>query len=290
MKMTRLLLNGCSAAILLCTLTSATVEAAGPRRLRAPREYPLTIREPGSYVLTENLTIPVIGVSAILITANDVTLDLGGFSISGPVVCSGSPTTCTPSGGGSGIAVVATAENTTVRNGTVRGMGRDGVNIGSGIVENVRTVSNGERGIVGSQCVIRDSVATLNGTDGISGYLCVVTNNVSNRNGGIGIHADGSILGNVAAANGSDGISSQGTGTGAAAIHDNVAAANGRTGVAGTFTTVVGNVAYANTQYGITGGDAQGFALNAASSNGIGATFGGHELASNVCGLDITCP
>jgi hypothetical protein len=50
--------------------------------------FPVTISQAGSYRLASNLTVPA-GVDAIQITANDVTIDLNGFSIIGPGVFPG---------------------------------------------------------------------------------------------------------------------------------------------------------------------------------------------------------
>ena len=50
--------------------------------------FPVTISQAGSYRLASNLTVPA-GVNAIEITANDVTIDLNGFSIVGPGVFPG---------------------------------------------------------------------------------------------------------------------------------------------------------------------------------------------------------
>src|ERR1700704_150875 len=49
--------------------------------------FPVTISQPGSYRLSGNLTVPDINTTAIEITAENVTLDLNGFSIVGPFVC-----------------------------------------------------------------------------------------------------------------------------------------------------------------------------------------------------------
>src|SRR5262245_11599909 len=43
--------------------------------------FPVTITQPGSYRLAGNLTVPTVFVTAIQITADDVTLDLNGFAI-----------------------------------------------------------------------------------------------------------------------------------------------------------------------------------------------------------------
>src|ERR1700760_2943950 len=58
--------------------------------------FPVTISQPGSYRLTGNLTVPDANTTAIQITADGVTIDLNGFSIIGPVVCTSFPTTCPP--------------------------------------------------------------------------------------------------------------------------------------------------------------------------------------------------
>src|SRR5256885_13905531 len=65
--------------------------------------FPVTISVSGSYKLSGNLTVPDANTSAIQISADHVTIDLNGFSIIGPVVCTGFPITCTPHGSGSGI-------------------------------------------------------------------------------------------------------------------------------------------------------------------------------------------
>src|SRR5262249_14253614 len=68
--------------------------------------FPVTISEAGSYRLDSNLIVPDAGTTAIEITADNVTLDLGGFSIIGPNSCTPNPVQCTYSGG-SGIGVKA---------------------------------------------------------------------------------------------------------------------------------------------------------------------------------------
>src|SRR3954463_6674651 len=53
--------------------------------------FPVTISKPGSYRLAGNLTVPGADTSAIVITADAVTLDLNGFSIAGPLLCIAGP-------------------------------------------------------------------------------------------------------------------------------------------------------------------------------------------------------
>lgn len=49
--------------------------------------FPVTISLPGSYRLSGNLTVPDADTDAILITADNITLDLNGFTIAGPTIC-----------------------------------------------------------------------------------------------------------------------------------------------------------------------------------------------------------
>src|SRR6266436_5075236 len=51
--------------------------------------FPVTISLSGSYRLSGNFTVPNANTTAILITAHNVTIDLNGFSILGPTVCTG---------------------------------------------------------------------------------------------------------------------------------------------------------------------------------------------------------
>src|SRR5262245_36759187 len=52
--------------------------------------FPVTLSRPGSYRLSGNLTIADPDTTAIEITTDNVTLDLNGFTISGPFdICSG---------------------------------------------------------------------------------------------------------------------------------------------------------------------------------------------------------
>jgi len=85
-----------------------------------------------SYRLTGSLTVSSTTADAIDVSANNVTIDLNGFSITGP----GTPS-------GSGIAGLDA--NLTVENGTVIAFGSGtGVATGfNGIVRNMRAISNG---------------------------------------------------------------------------------------------------------------------------------------------------
>lgn len=176
--------------------------------------FPVTISEPGSYRLYGNLTVTDPNVTAIQITADGVTLDLNGFSIIGPSLCSGPATTCPAAGKGVGIQATG-GEGTgprgvRVRNGSVRGMGMIGVwlpgegsavekvlaerNAGGGFnvagtVSDCTAMQNGSFGI--DAFTVRDSTAQGNLGDGIllNGTGGVASGNVSAFNGGYGIGA-----------------------------------------------------------------------------------------------------
>jgi parallel beta-helix repeat protein len=167
--------------------------------------YPFKITQPGSYRLTGNLNVPDADTTAVQITAPNVTLDLNGFGIVGPTVCSGTPPitpfTCTPSGAGSGVAA-STVDNVTIRNGTVRGVGGTGVSIGGhSRVEGVRIISNGGGGIAGNfSSTVTGNTVNSNGSTGISlGSGCTVSGNTVNNNGAAGITAQvgSTVIGNT---------------------------------------------------------------------------------------------
>jgi parallel beta-helix repeat protein len=154
-----------------------------------PKEFPITIDAPGTYRLTSNLKVPSANTTAIQITADNVTLDLNGFSIVGPTVCLGSPLTCKPTGSGQGI--LASKDAVTVLNGTVRGMGNDGIALigKSGRVEKVHVASNGGNGISAlGACTLSGNTARSNGAFGILVLgSSTVSDNTAEKNGRAGI-------------------------------------------------------------------------------------------------------
>jgi len=94
--------------------------------------FPYDISASGSYRLTGNLTVSSTTADAIDVSANNVSIDLNGFSITGPG---------TPSGNG----IEGLVANLTVENGTVTGLG-SGTGIATdvnGIVRNMRAIFNG---------------------------------------------------------------------------------------------------------------------------------------------------
>lgn len=157
--------------------------------------FPITISQSGSYRLVSNLLLPDVNTTAIVVTAPNVTLDLGGFAIVGPVVCAGNPIVCNGSGSGDGIVLQGAAPSMrtalTVMNGSVRGMGRYGLvtpyNTGAVRIERMTVVQNGAYGIwLASGGVVTDSQISYNGHHGVAGDMVQLVNNVIRGNAGTG--------------------------------------------------------------------------------------------------------
>lgn len=176
--------------------------------------FPLTLSQPGIYRLTGNITLPNDSTSGIKITGDNVTVDLNGFSIIGPVVCSSSPAVCpapTQAVGidafiadGGGLAPRATR----ILNGTVRGIGGTGIlmNGAGNSVENVNADSNARGGILAFGRVVNSS-ATLNGSFGIFAVTVRGSTATGNHSEGIQLDASGGIAdGNIVSFNGPVGI------------------------------------------------------------------------------------
>ena len=119
--------------------------------------FPVIIDQPGSYRLTGNLTVSGVEDDVIDVRSPNVTIDLNGFAIVGPLSCvySAGTLNCTPDPSTSafGDGIKARRGDLAVRNGVIRGMGRMGiVNFGAPDpytvnVDNVRLLENGWSGI-----------------------------------------------------------------------------------------------------------------------------------------------
>jgi hypothetical protein len=122
-------------------INQATVNAAGG--------FPYVISQPGSYKLSGNLILNDANKTAIRIAVDFVTIDLGGFSIIGPNDCSSG--VCSANGTGNGIETLTghVYFNITIRNGTIQGMGDDGIQLwgDSYLLEYLNVRSNGFEGI-----------------------------------------------------------------------------------------------------------------------------------------------
>jgi hypothetical protein len=194
--------------------------------------FPVTISEPGSYRLTGNLTIQDFDTTAIQITADSVTLDLNGFSIIGPADCTIRSATCPSHGTGIGVQAgglqIAGPRGVRIRNGSVLGMGLEGILMtGDGSFVEKVTVRNNAGGGMSVAGAVLESAAIQNGSFGI--IALIVRDSTSIKNLGDGIILDGS--GGVATGN--------------------VSSFNGGYGISAPFGTAAGNTMFLNTSFGI---------------------------------------
>jgi hypothetical protein len=159
--------------------------------------FPVTLSQPGSYRLTSNLVVADMAASGIVISSPGVTLDLGGFELRGPNVCSGQAwvTACTAdplaaTARGSGVLVDLPAGSPTsvaIGNGTLRGFASYGV----------RAVNGGLHAYTVDRLLISHS-----GHAGLN-HAAAVTRSVIDRNRTVGIHHSFSVIGNTISRNGS---------------------------------------------------------------------------------------
>jgi parallel beta-helix repeat protein len=225
--------------------TMKTLDEVEPRIPITQADIPLTITQKGSYYFTGDLTAAD---TAITVDVNDVTIDLMGYSLTGP----GTGTTY-------GI-YMNKRSNVEIRNGTICSFGRYGIleqNLEASAhrVINVRVLENGvvdlsSSGIRlrGKGHLVKDCTAAHNYGDGINvEYGCTVTGNTAynNQNHGVRIQGGATVIGNTAYSNQSDGINTPGC----CVITNNTAYANQVDGIyAGSGSTVTNNTAYANNQ------------------------------------------
>ena len=160
--------------------------------------------------------------------ADNITLDLNGFSILGPTVCIGDPvTSCSPLGTGIGVDF-GPRRNITVVNGIVRGMGNTGLDASAGgnsggHIEKIHADSNGVNGIVIVHGTVSGSTAIGNGSVGISLRYSTVSGSIATANAygfsvirstvtgntatnnllyGIDVYCPSSVVGNTSTGNG----------------------------------------------------------------------------------------
>jgi hypothetical protein len=143
--------------------------ASAQTKFNGKDPFPKKLKKSGSYLQVTNITIPAKNTTsdAVDITASNVTVDLQGYTISGP-------------GAGTGVGINASGmSNVTIQNGIIVGMGGPGIILGpNSVVRNVQVINNGGDGIdCGPSCLITSSVISGNtgtglnfSTDTTSGY------------------------------------------------------------------------------------------------------------------------
>lgn len=110
--------------------------------------FPVTLQEPGTYLLTSDLQVDDPTVTAIVFRADNVSLDLNRFTVSGPVQCTGEPASCDQDGPAVGVDG-GFHENLRIANGTISGFSQWGLVTGpNSYVERILSRSNFRTGIV----------------------------------------------------------------------------------------------------------------------------------------------
>jgi hypothetical protein len=214
--------------------------------------FPVTISQPGRYVLTSDLVPPGAAGTVTVIdgAAAFVDLDLGGHAIDGGQTCSGTPVaSCTNGPGSRGIDMIAPPFQPMVlhvHDGKVHGFATAGLlaqNLAEGsVIERVTATENGfgvgVAGILPTVTVrVRDSQLSRNSFGGVTGVNtnarlfvenCAV---VANKSIGITLISGSLAFGNRIESNGGVGIDCSGAGT-ICAVGQNVLQGNNGGGAA----------------------------------------------------------
>ena len=253
--------------------------------------YPVTIVPGFSYRLTSDLRVSNgnVGVIEGFVPTilnqpsnnGTITLDLNGFSVrcfAGVIIIGGQ--SCS----GTAIGIdLADIKGVTVKNGTVRGMGADGLRLGTEAhVENIRATDNGDflggniAGIYcGENCTVRNSTTARNGRYGIfTGSHSRVLDSTaeSNEQDGIRVGSYSLVKGNVVYDNDYDGI----VDSGYSQILHNQVSQNGSFGIESLIGApfIYGH----NTFVGNNGGGGQ-----------VEGAFG-RQIETNYCQTNTVCP
>lgn len=227
--------------LMLCSVSAFAVDGIvliNQASVMAAGGFPYTITQSGSYKLSGNLIVSGF-VNGVVINASSVTLDLNGFSISGPVTCSGQPVSCVGLAG-DGVTGLNTSNDLTIKNGTITGMSRGVILNGSGeLVEEIHASQNSFGGIVlAGSGIVRRCTAASNGSLGIGVFHGgVVEANLATSNGFIGINAQrgATVISNGIVSNGDGSTNSGGLFCFACLYGSNALNGNSVSDIAGNF-------------------------------------------------------
>ena len=191
--------------------TMKTLEVIEPGTPVTAEDIPLTITSSGMYYFTDNIVCGTADANAIDVQAENVTIDMRGFSLVGPG----------PSAGTSGHGIHSGSDNVRVLDGSILNFRQRGVCLGDssqavGLVCN----SNGQGGIqVGDYGLVRDCICKANAgsgevkgieaTDNSRVENCTASSNTAGTGAsayGIYVQSGCVIKGNVASGNKGDDI------------------------------------------------------------------------------------
>jgi hypothetical protein len=276
-----------------------------------PAGFPVRITASGSYVLTSDLVIANVSTDAIQIDgANplNVSIDLNGFAIRGPVTCSGEGASlvCSPSGG-TGQAIHSLvdpnlADAIMVRNGRIVGMPVS-INLSSrtALVRDLIVMNSGV-GIVGNGLLL-DSTFTFNvhgsalTTGSIQVQNAIVADTLVSSNNADGIGVGAALLTRVTARdNNGTGIKVTSPTDSKFLVSDSSAVGNVSNGIdcSGGICLLIDNTIAENTLAQLSMSGCNGAYTNnvfySGSGGPTGAACANGALPPNVCNGSLTCP
>lgn len=275
--------------------------------------FPVTISAPGSYRLTSDLFSSDPDAVGIEGTARRVTLDLGGFTVSGPVSCTGqgASVSCSPAGSGVGGIGVLFGHDAAIRNGRVRGFARYGVfTLDGARIRDVDVESNGSAGVqverrslvisarihrnadhglrAGASVLFLDSAVVGNRANGATQSSGLLARNTASRNGddGFAVGPGTIVQANAIDDNGDDGVQADTL----CLIADNTIRSNGGSGVEDLGSgSVQRNTLRSNGSFGLDTTDSA-YHENTIDGNAGGSVNGGVDLGANACNGAASCP
>ncbi len=255
--------------------------------------FPCEITVSGAYHLSSDLVSDAPNAHIVEITADDVTLDLAGFSLRGPATCAwgGGTVNCIDTGSGDGVHATSSAR-VTIRGGNVLNAAANGLALGeSAVIDLVHVHGAGEVGIAlkAGSAVTRCTVG-FTGSFGIEGAFGVsVTGTLVHHAGSVGLSDISLAARNRVTTNDGHGIET----TLSAVILDNIVHNNDGDGVhAAIDALVLDNTLLENAFYGLRFATFEGaYGGNIVADNGFGTVSGpGVEVAANSCDGSTTCP
>lgn len=245
------------ASLIPATAAAQTVQRVGWSDSRTPiRQLPYTINEPGSYYLTGNLESSGLGIRVL---TGDVTIDLGGFTISGP-----SNEICIS---------ITDASNVRVQNGTIRDFSSAVAaspifSTGGHVVEDVAALDSQLTGILLNKDSRVESCIVDGGDRGIVLYEggLVSGSTVSNCTDGIILQDGGGLVADcVVRASVQDGIVAKD----GSLVRDCLVLGSGRDGIVGGAGTLIDACVVRNS--GASGARTSSGAINGSVASASGA-------------------
>jgi hypothetical protein len=173
----------CLCLVAFATLGFAQVRQINQRTVYGSGGFPYKITQPGSYILEGNLIVPAGSTDGIDISADNVTLDMNGFTIS--AACSPNVHTCS-----SGIGINSGNDNTKVTNGSVVGFSVGLQLSGSGVLLDKVSAKFNTTGVeIYGDGTVRNCSASWNSFFGMNLSYSVVEGNTFSNNGANGLVA-----------------------------------------------------------------------------------------------------